>query len=285
MAKIAFQGERGAYSELAAREFFGKKMSPVSVAEFGDVFKNVASGTADFGVVPIENSQAGSIHQNYDALLEYNLSIIGEILLKVSHCLIVNKGVTRRQIKNIYSHPQALLQCRHYLEKMKGVAVEPVSNTATAVKKIAVEKLMDAAAIASEQAADAFDMQVLSRNIEDNKDNFTRFIILGPAPVRKIKNSPVKTSIVFSTKNIPGALFKALSVFALRDINLYKIESRPMHARRFEYLFYLDFSGDAQDEAQKNAIVHLQEITTFYRLLGSYPVGREAHPAAVHTKK
>ncbi|MBD3344667.1 MAG: prephenate dehydratase [Chitinivibrionales bacterium] len=276
---IAFAGERGSFSELAAVEFFGGKQKPVPVQEFHNVFTAVASEEIKYGIVPIENSMAGSIHQNYDLLLENDLHIWGEVYLRVSHCLIANKGVSKKDIKTVYSHPQALAQCKKYLASMKKTEPFPVSNTARGVRKIKEEKLNDAAAIASMQAAIDYNMQILSKRIEDYKFNTTRFLILSKNYRKKIPaKDNTKTSIVFTTKDIPGALFKSLSVFALRDINLLKIESRPLQGKNFEYLFYLDFEGKSDSEAQRNAINHLQEITSFLRILGSYPTGELKHP-------
>jgi prephenate dehydratase len=277
---IAFAGERGAFGELAAIEYFGENVKTAALPEFGDVFRGVARGRYRFGVVPIENSLAGSIHENYDLLLESNLNIVGEVLLRIRHFLIANKGASRSQIKRVFSHPAAFAQCRKFLKRFPHLTVVPVSNTAWAVKKIRNEDLRDAAAIASQQAAVDFDMQVLARNIEDTKWNTTRFLVVAKSyrfPSAAAAKR-IKSSIVFSTKDIPGALYKCLSVFALRDINLYKIESRPVHGRGFQYLFYLDFEGDAREEVQRNAINHLQEITTLYRFLGSYPVGMPRDP-------
>lgn len=271
---IAFAGERGAFCELAAIEYFGEKKSFAALPESRDVFRSVARGDCPFGVVPIENSLAGSIHQNYDLLLESGLSIAGEVILRIHHFLIANRGVALRDVKRIFSHPAAFPQCRKFLKKNPRLAAMPVSSTAAAVKKIRDEGLTDAAAIASFQAAIDFDMQVLARNIEDLSWNATRFLVVSKRaqfPPRTAK--AVKSSIVFSVKNVPGALYKCLSVFALRDVNLYKIESRPVHGRGFEYLFYLDFGGDIRAEAVRNAIGHLREIAHFYRFLGSYKVG------------
>jgi len=276
--KVAFAGESGSYAELAAREYFGQNAKLVSVKEFSDVFNAVANDQCKYGIIPIENSMAGSIHQNYDLLLERNLHISGEIYLRVGHFLIGNKNSKIKDITHAYSHPQALTQCKNYLKK-KGIIPVPCSNTAYAVKKVRDDKLFNAAAISSMKAAADFDMKILDSNIEDNEWNTTRFLILSKN-LKKLRrsNEPRKTSIVFSTKNIPGALFKCLAVFALRDIDLFKIESRPVNGKGFEYIFYLDFSGDLQSEDRKNAISHLQEITTFYRNMGSYPVGRHVNP-------
>jgi prephenate dehydratase len=276
---IAFPGERGAFSELAAIEFFGSNNDFIAFHEFGEVFQSVAAGQCKYGLVPIENSLAGSIHQNYDALLESKCQITGEIYLQIGHFLIANEGVSKKNIKKVFSHPQALAQCKKFLKKYPHLETVSFSNTAIAVKKIKDEKLKNSAAIGSMQAAIDFDMKVLASNIQDNKWNTTRFIALGRKNRNPTRNeSSIKSSIVFSTKNIPGALFKCLAVFALRDIDLHKIESRPVHGRGFEYFFYLDFDGDIRNEAQRNAINHLKELTTFYHFLGSYPTGRIVKP-------
>ncbi len=277
--KIAFQGEQGAYSELAAKEFFGVSKKYIPVPEFEDVYNAVSKGKVQHGILPIENSLAGSIHQNYDILLKGDLNIVGELFLKVSHYLIANEGVKRKNIRKVYSHPQALAQCKNYLKKYKNLTLIPVSNTASAVSMIKKEKYDDAAAVASMQAAIDYNMAVFGKRIEDVKNNQTRFIMLSKEPLQiKSKKKKTKTSIVFTLKNIPGALFKALSVFALRDIDLFKIESRPVSGRNFEYMFYLDFEGNIEDKVQKNAVNHLREITSFERVLGSYYVGDVVHP-------
>lgn len=277
----AFAGERGAFGELAAIEFFGARQKLSAVPEFNDVFKGVAKGRYRFGVVPIENSLAGSIHQNYDLLLENDLQITGEVLLRIRQFLIANKGTVRNNIRRLYSHPAAFAQCKNFLKKYPRLTLIPVSNTAAAVKKISDEGLTDAAAIASMQAAIDFDMQVLARNIEDTAWNATRFLVLsksGRVPPPSAEGA--KSSVVFSMKSMPGALYKCLYVFARRGINLYKIESRPVHrrARGFAYLFYLDFEGDARKGAPRDALRELKTMTTFYRFLGSYPVGTPRDP-------
>ena len=277
--RVAFAGEPGAYSELAAKQYFGDNKKCVAYPEFKDVYNAVADGKCSYGILPIENSLAGSIHENYDRLIEGELHITGEIYLKISHYLVANSGVKKKAIRQVYSHPQALAQCKKFLQKMPDVELVPVSNTAGAVKMINRDKRTDAAAVASMQAAYDYSMDVLARQIEDIKTNQTRFIILGRKPLRvKSQKSAMKTSIVFCAKNIPGALFKALSVYALRDIDLYKIESRPAYGKNFEYMFYLDHAGYSEDEAQRKALGHLREITTFERVLGTYYVGRVAHP-------
>ncbi|KMQ51643.1 Prephenate dehydratase [Chitinispirillum alkaliphilum] len=275
---IAFPGERGAFSELAAKEYFGDEQRTVAYSEFEQVFQAVKDGEHTFGIVPIENSFAGSIYQNYDFLLESGLNIAGEIYLRIHHHLMANKGCTINSIKQVYSHPQAFAQCKQFLRnKFSKDDLISYPSTALAVKKIREEKLENVAAVASMQAAIDYDMDLLASNIEDNKANTTRFLALSKKMGTK-ESAQMKTSIVFSIKNIPGALFKALSVFALREIDLYKIESRPVLNRGFEYLFYLDFKGDIRSSVSMKAVSHLQEITTFYRLLGSYPVGDVVEP-------
>jgi prephenate dehydratase len=277
---VAFAGERGAFGELAAIAHFGGKVRLEALPEFSDVFRGVATGRYRFGVVPIENSRAGSIRENYDYLLESNLHIVGEVLLRIRHFLIANKGTSRRQVRRVFSHPIAFAQCTKFLKRFHGLTVVPVSNTAAAVKRIRDEDLRDAAAIASEQAAVDFGMKILARNIEDTKWNTTRFLVIAktprfPSPAVK----SVKSSIVFSTKNIPGALYHCLGVFAQHHINLYKIESRPVHGKGFQYLFYLDFAGDGRDRVLRKALGRLRNITTFYRFLGSYPADTRRDPA------
>jgi prephenate dehydratase len=274
---IVFQGESGAFSELAAMEFFGKKERVSAVPEWEDVFRAVENGKSKFGIIPIENSLSGSIHRNYDLLLHHDLFIYGELYLKITQCLLANKGVSLGKIRRIFSHPQGFEQCRKYIEKLKPVELIPVSNTAGAAKIIKERNLTDSAAISSLQAAMDYDLRILGRDIEDDKGNITRFIILSKEP-NKHPDRKMRTSVLFSLKNVAGSLFRALSVFALRDIDLLKIESRPVKGKPFEYMFYLDFTGSEHDEAQRNALNHLREITRFCRVLGSYPVGRLAHP-------
>ena len=266
---VAFQGERGAYSEIAARRFFGEAVELLPCESFDLVFKRVESNKAEAGIVPIENSQAGCIHQNYDLLLKHRLRIVGELNLRVEHNLIGHPGATLKSIRMVFSHPQALMQCQGNTAKLKGVKIVAAYDTAGSVKKIKDENLLDAAAIASELAAKTYGMRILKKGIQDNPENFTRFLVL-----RKTKTTPPnanKTSLVFSLRNLPGALFRSLSAFALRDIDLYKIESRPLHGKPWEYFFYIDFAGSPQQPHCRNALAHLAEIATFMKVLGSYP--------------
>ncbi len=264
--KVAFQGERGAFSEEASSGFF-KSPETVPCESFEAIFENVTKGNCDYGLIPIENSLAGSIHQNYDLLLQNNLHIVGEYFLRVRHCLIGFPGIRIQDIKRVISHSQALGQCAGTLRKL-GVVTEPVYDTAGSVKILKASGDFTIAAIASRKAAEIYGMQILQEGIEDNPENFTRFLVIADTPV--VPTQDAKTSIVFILKNLPGALFKALSVFALREIDLTKIESRPLAGKPWEYLFYIDFLGSTQDQQVKRSLEHLGEYALMLRVLGSY---------------
>lgn len=265
--KIAYQGEPGAYSEQALFEYFGK-VDTQPCETFDAVFDAVNSGACASALIPIENSLAGSIHQNYDLLLKNHVQIVGEFLLRVHHCLIALPGVEKSEIRKAISHPQALGQCAEYL-RSHGILPQPSYDTAGSVKALKEAPSPDTAAIASRQAAELYGMQVLEEGIEDNPENYTRFLVIALEPARP--GAEAKTSIVFTLRNEPGALFKALSVFALRDLDLTKIESRPLQGKPWEYLFYIDFIGAAHEETTRRALDHLAEYALMLRVLGSYP--------------
>lgn len=265
--QVAFQGERGAYSEAAALEYFGSPIEPVACPTFDEVFEKVESGAVERGIVPVENSLGGSIHRNYDLFLRHQLHLVGEKIHRVRHCLIGFPGTTLSDIKLIMSHPQALAQCEHSIERL-GIPCEVAYDTAGAVKMLKDSGRRDHAAIASQRAAEVYEMRILAEGIEDDEANYTRFVVLAREPIVPI--APAKTSIVFTLKNQPGALFKALSVFALRDLDLTKIESRPLAGTPWDYLFYLDFVGSVTDETARRALDHLGEYATTLRVLGSY---------------
>lgn len=274
MKTVAFQGVPGAYSEMAALKFFGSAIRLKPCKDFPAVFRALSRGTVRHAVIPIENSLAGSIHQNYDLLMKHRVWIHGEHKLRVSHNLLVLPGTKKSDIRRVYSHPQALAQCEGYLRRMKKVEPVPHFDTAGSARFLSETREAGAAAIASEQAARDYGLKILQSSIEDNEQNFTRFLVLekagGRAP-RRVRGKSYKTSIAFALRNIPGCLHKCLSVFAIRDIDLFKIESRPMAGTPWKYIFYLDFCGDVRDEAPARALEHLQEITEYYKLLGSYP--------------
>lgn len=270
--RVGFQGERGAYSEAAAVDFFGESVQPIPYDDFDSVFEAVTQGQADRGILPVENSLAGSIHRNYDLLLRYELSIVGEIQISIAHHLIALPGVSLADVKKVYSHPQALAQCEHSITKLLPRAERVVTyDTAGSVKMLKEQHITDGAGIASERAASIYDMNILQPDMQDDAENYTRFVVVARDAI--VPEGEAKTSIVFSMGNVPGSLFKSLAVFALRDIDLTKIESRPLQGKRWQYFFYIDFVGSQYQEHCRNALNHLQEIATFFKVLGSYPKG------------
>jgi arogenate/prephenate dehydratase len=263
--RLAYQGEPGAYSEAAALQYGGPQAETLPCKSFEDVFDAVTQRRATHGVVPLENSIGGTIHRNYDLLLDHDLSISGEVELDVIHCLQAIPGTRIEEVKVVYSHPQALAQCERYLKEL-GASVEAVYDTAGGAKLIAEQKLAGAAALASRRAADVFGLEVLQEAVQDFEYNITRFAIIGGAPPADAN----KTTIVFALPSTPGALFKALSVFALRDINLTKLESRPMRGRPWEYLFYVEVDAPRSDLGCARALTHLAEFARWTRVLGTY---------------
>jgi len=275
--RVGFQGERGAFSEEAAYQLCGQPIVPVPFTRFEEVFAALTAKSIDRASIPIENTLHGSVHENYDHLLRFDLPILGETSLRIVHNLIALPGVKFSQVRRVFSHPVALAQCLDFFTNNPQVERVPFYDTAGSVKMIADEGLMDAAAIASTVAASNYGAHILKKSIEDDRRNFTRFFLLchrdrhaklraKPAP-----GEPSKTSILFATRNTPGALFRSLSAFALRDLNLTKIESRPLRGKPWEYLFYLDFLGQETDVNVQKALGHLEESADLVRVLGSYP--------------
>lgn len=265
---VAFQGEIGAYSEEAAVDFFGPSIEVRPCETLDAVFDAVERGEAHFGVVPIENSLEGSISQVYDLLLDSSLKVRGEIELRVIHCLIANPGVKLDLLRRVYSHPQALGQCRAFLKHLDCELI-PTYDTAGSVKMIKEQGMTDGAAIASVRAAEIYAMQIMAREIEDTPNNFTRFFVLAKHDSPPTGND--KTSIVFSVSHKPGALYSLLRELAASQVNLTKIESRPTRQRPWEYNFYLDFEGHREDTASREALGKLEETALFVKVLGSYP--------------
>lgn len=264
---VAFQGERGAYSEAAALAYFGAGIRTVPCESFDRVFELVEASGCDYGLVPIENSLAGSIHRNYDLLMRHALHIIGEYTLRVRHCLIGLPGAKIDDIRHVTSHPQALTQCEGYLKRHE-LPSSAVYDTAGSVKLLKESGERSHAAIASRHAAELLGMDILAEGIEDDETNYTRFLAISRQAVQP--KGEAKTSIVFTLNNIPGALFKALSVFALRDIDLTKIESRPQPGTLWEYLFYIDLACSTSEPRAAHALENLGEFASMLRVLGSY---------------
>ncbi len=272
--RIAYQGEPGAFSEAAARRVDAEAQL-VPCRSFEEVFESVKSGPAGYGVVPIENSIGGSIHRNYDLLVTHEIPIVAEVEVPVVHHLLALPGTTLEQLKKVYSHPQALAQCERFLRKLTGVEIVATYDTAGSAKMVADERLTDAAAIASSRAGELFGLPPLASSIQDFDDNITRFLVIGRRP---LKNAVAdKTSIVFALPNEPGSLFKALSVFALRGVDLTKLESRPIPGRPWEYLFYADLAAARDELTCARALGHLAEFATSLRTLGSYASWKSHH--------
>jgi prephenate dehydratase len=286
---IGFQGEHGAYSEEAIYKQFGSDVKTVPTVSIHEVFDLTEAGALDLGVVPVENSVEGSINETYDMLLSSDLTVIGEVVLRVIHCLIALRTATLGGIKVVYSHPQALAQCRSFVTSL---GIEPIVtyDTAGSVKMIKEKSLKGAAAIAGERAAEIYGLKVLKRGIEDYSTNSTRFLIVSRAGTREAElvKSPAarrrggisrgsKTSLIFSVPHTPGSLYNALEVFASEKINLTKIESRPTKEHPWEYYFFLDFEGHREDPKVLKVLSELAKKTAFLKVLGSYPrykVGR-----------
>ena len=282
---IAYQGEPGAFSEAASQQV-SAAAELVPCRAFEDVFEAVEDGRVGYGILPIENSIGGSIHRNFDLLLEHELPIVGEVELPVVHHLLALPGVTLAQVRRVYSHPQALAQCDRFLRTLTGVEIIATYDTAGSAKLIAAERLQDAAAIASARAAEVFGLTLIQSAVQDYADNVTRFLVVArPGAEPPTARAADKTSVVFTLPNEPGALFKALSVFALRGISLTKLESRPYPVRKWEYLFYVDLAAADRTQACERALAHLAEFAPMLRVLGSYPSSRSPggeanHPAA-----
>jgi prephenate dehydratase/chorismate mutase/prephenate dehydratase len=265
---VAFQGERGAFGDEAVRAYFGSLAQLIPCRSFADVFRAVARGEVEAGLVPVENSQAGSINEVYDLLRQYDLFVTGEIGHPVNHCLLCLPGQQLSEIKRVISHPQALAQCDVYLRELK-VEVVATYDTAGSAKMVREENLMGVAAIAGAGAAELYELEILAQSIQTIKDNYTRFIVLGREPATR-RAGEAKTMLVMATAHQPGSLHKCLGVLAANQINLLKLESRPSRQRIWEYVFYLDFEGHRDDATVSTALADLASYTTFCKVLGSF---------------
>ena len=266
--RIAFQGERGAYSEMAIMLNFPTSTA-IPLKTFYDVFETVKNHRNGIAVVPIENSIEGSVSETYDLLLQDKIYVSGEIFQRINHCLIVNKDY--KKIINVYSHPQALGQCRNYIQRNKLEPI-PAFDTAGAVKFIKENKMMSSAAIASRRAAEIYDMEIFDEGIEDKKNNFTRFFVISKQLVDKPSGKD-RTSIIFALEHKPGSLYQVLKEFSRKSINLTRIESRPTKETPWEYYFYVDFDGHYNDEKVRLTLNRIKIQTKFFKLLGSYQKG------------
>lgn len=276
--RVAFQGEPGAFSQVAITQLLGDTVDTLPCPWFDAVFRALASEEATAAVIPIENTLHGSVHENYDHLLQYDFPILGETSVRIVHNLIVPPGTTFGRVRRVYSHPVALSQCVKFFEQHPQIEKVPFYDTAGSVKMVMADKPDGAAAIASSIAASVYGGRILKRSIEDDRQNFTRFFLLRRRKDASSGSSQTarrgwKTSLAFTTRNQPGSLFRSLSAFALRDLSLTKIESRPLRGKPWEYLFYLDFLGNMEEEKCQKALGHLAELADFLRVLGCYPRG------------
>jgi len=274
----AYQGAPGAFSEDAARAFVGDQAALLPCWKFEDVFLAVESRRAAHGVLPIENTLAGSVQASYDLLAERSLTIVGETVRRISHALLAPRGSQVATLRQVLSHPVALAQCEGFFRRHTHLEPVPVYDTAGAVERVVREGRPEQGAIAGRRAADVYGADVLAEAIEDHPENYTRFLLITTlaraaeaAAPPKAAAAGHKTSLVFGVANRPGALFECLGHFASRGVDLAKIESRPIRGRPFEYVFYLDLLGDAAEARVAEALAGLLRSTAMLRILGSYP--------------
>lgn len=267
--RIAFQGERGAYSEEAVVAFGGDGVEPVPCRSLGAVFSAVAAGDVDIGMVPVENALAGSITETYDLFRSSDLFIRAELSLMVNHCLLALPGQRKADIRRVYSHPQALAQCDAYIQRL-GVEAIATYDTAGSAKMVRDQELWGVGAIAGARAGEIYKLDILAQGIQTMKDNYTRFVVIGREEAQR-RTGPQRTALVMATDHRPGALYRCLGALADRDINLLKLESRPSRGRPWEYVFYLDFEGHRDDAHVGEALTALKTLTVFLKVLGSFP--------------
>jgi chorismate mutase / prephenate dehydratase len=273
-AVVSFQGADGAYSQIAAERYFSSWDGEIETRGYGSflgLLQAVANGAADYGMLPVENTTAGSINEAYDLLAQTSLAVVGEEVLRVEHCLVGMPGAKLAEIRRVYSHPQALAQCSVFLGGLEDCAVQSFTDTAMSVKKVRDEGDASQAAVASERAAALYGLHVLARNIENQKDNYTRFMVVARTPLRLDERIACKTSLIFSTRHEQGALVRCLNVLADQGLNLTKLESRPRPASPFEYIFYVDFEGNVESETVQRALSEMRAHTSSLKVLGSYP--------------
>ena len=279
---VGYQGTAGAYSYLAAQQHFAEQHNELDCRgyrTFDELLQAVEAGQVDYGILPIENTTAGSINEAYDLLAKAKVAAVGEEVFRVEHCLIALEPIPVRDVRRIASHPQALAQCSDFLASLEDCQIESYADTAMAVSKVTREGNPAHAAIASRQAARRHGLEVLKRDITNQKDNYTRFLVVRREPVSLTPGTRAKTSLVFATLHEKGALARCLNVLAEHDLNLTKLESRPRRDLPFEYLFYADFEGNVAEESTQRAVAELERCTSYLKVLGSYPA-YESPPAS-----
>ncbi|MCB9419047.1 MAG: prephenate dehydratase [Ardenticatenaceae bacterium] len=268
---VAFQGEPGAYSEQAVREYFGTAVTALACRSFSEIFTAVEDNRATFGMLPVENSLAGTVIPAYDLLIDHDLRVQAEAIVRVEHCLMAPAGTAPGDIKRVKSHHQALAQCEQNLKRM-GITPVEYYDTAGAARDLAANPEPGTAAIASELAAQTYGLEILARNVEDLDFNYTRFFVLGRGEPER--SDPSKTSIIFTTRHVPGALYAVMRELAERNINLTKIESRPRRNLPWHYRFYVDFEGHENDPQVQAAMLGILKRASFLKVLGSYPAAK-----------
>jgi prephenate dehydratase len=273
--KVAFQGIKGAYSEQAAYRFYGRRIMTVSFDSFEEVFKSVVSKAVNCGIVPVENTIAGSVVENYDLMLSNNTNVVAEVYQPIYHCLLANTNATLSMIKEAYSHPHALKQCKDFL-KAHNITARPLYDTAGAARQVAEWNRTDCAAIASELCAEIYNMLILADNIQSNSSNTTRFFIIVANDQVSEGIRAEKTTIAFATKHAPGALVDALKIFQKYSLNLTRLESRPIPENPWEYVFYTDFESGLNQPAAEEALNELRSQAAFVKILGSYVMGKKS---------
>lgn len=271
--RVVFQGVEGAYSYAAMRAYFGEHIESFHVKTWKDAMEEVAAGNADYAVLPIENSTAGIVADIYDLLMEYRLHIVGEQIIRVDHVLLGLPESTLEQVETVYSHPQGLAQCGKYLEQYQGWKTVKVENTAVAAQKVQEEGVISSAAIASREAGKVFGLKVLAENICHNDQNVTRFIVVSARPV--YVQTADKISICFELPHETGSLYSMLSHIIYNGLNMTRIESRPIPGKTWEYRFFVDFEGNLEESAVKNALRGLEAETDLLRILGNYELHEE----------
>ena len=267
-ANIVFQGVEGAYSQQATKEYFGENCDCYNVETWKDAMEAIKNNEADYAVLPIENSSAGIVSENYDLLVEYNNYIVAEQIIKIDHCLLALKGAELEDIKTVYSHPQALMQCSKYLDSHRDWDRLSVKNTAFSAQKIREDGLCNQAAIASSITADIYGLQIIDSAIQNNKNNSTRFIIV--TNKKMYDKNATKMSICFEIPHKSGSLYNILSHFIFNNVNMTNIQSRPIPGRNWEYRFFVDFEGNFTDTGVVNALRGLKEETISLKILGTY---------------
>lgn len=280
---VGYQGTDGAYSQIAAENHFaavGSRLETRGYDSFSDLLSAVAHGDIEYAMQPIENTTAGSINEAYDLLARMDLHLIGEEVLRVQHCLVGLPGSDVSRIERVFSHPQALAQCSVFLASLRDCAVQAFTDTAMSVTKVRDEADPAQAAVASERAADLYGLSILKRGIANQAYNYTRFVVVSRTPVRYALDEPCKTSMIFTTRHERGALVRCLSILADHELNLTKLESRPRPETPWEYLFYVDFEGNAEHPKVRAAVSSVEQQTVFFKLLGSYPIRTRRQPVA-----